>query len=209
MKTYYYKASDPARNKRTGTIEAANARAADAALRRDGLQPYFIKDYRLLKKSLRRRKKRQRMIVVVGAVAVAASVVLSGVMVRYAGRERALDARAFKDTDFAEDHPGEPGEKTDKRHEFALEIQEVWDSLYPGVVTEIEVRRTLMTIYGTRQIAKLSDDELEFLGTNCVRALQRRFGSTSCTLLVAEEDVTILEITYVGLSRSVRVRFYR
>ena len=212
MPFFYYKAYDAAGQKKTGVIEALHRRAADAELRRTGLRPYFLHDYQQLKKILRhKQKKRERVIaiVIVGAVAVVSSAVLSGVAVRYAGRERAPKIEEYKQTGLVTGSAGVIVAKTREEREFALDIHKVWQTFCPGAVKGLEVRKLLMTVYVTRDIRRMSEKDLEVLASQTVRALQRRFGTSGCTLLVVEGDVTILDVSYNTITKTTRVKSYR
>lgn len=210
MKTFYYRAYDGAGGKRTGTIEARDRWAADAELRENGLRPYLLHDYQVLKKVLRQKQKeRRRVIAIVGAAAVVVSIVFSVVIVRYAGRERPPNIEDYKRAGLVAGSPGVIGAKTKEEREFGLEIYQVWQSLYPDTITGVEVSKLLMTVYVTRDVRHLSDNELELLASNTVHALQRRFEAGGCTLLIVRGDKTILEVRYNCITRSTRVKSYR
>jgi hypothetical protein len=207
---FYYKAYDEAGNKRTGIIEATHHHAADVELRKGGLRPYFVHDYQQLKKVLRQRqKKRQRSIAAVGTAAVILSAVLSGLIVRYAGRERAPRIEDYRRTGLVEGSPGLIVAKTKAEREFALEILDVWESFAPDSVRGVEVGKLLMWVHVTRKIRSLPHNDLEVLASQTVRALQREFGATVCTLHVMEGDAAILEVRYNAITRSTRVKSYR
>jgi len=210
MKTFYYKAYDGAGGKRTGTIEARDRWTADAELREDGLRPYFLHDYQVLKKILQQKQKeRRRVIAIVGAAAVALSLVFSVVIVRYAGRERPPNMEDYRRSGLVAGSPSLIAAKTKEEREFGLEIYQVWQSLYPDTISGVEVSKLLMTVYVTRNVRHLSENELEMLASNTVHALQRRFEAGGCTLLVVRDDKTILEVHYNCLTRSTRVKAYR
>ena len=136
-------------------------------------------------------------------------VVLSGLMVRYAGRERAPTIEDYKRTGRVTGRQGGIVAKTEEEHEFALEMYRVWESFCPRTVIGLEVTKLLMTVYVTRNVRRLSENDLEFLASNTVRALQRRFGRSGCTLVVFEGDTPILEVSYNTITRSTRVKTYR
>jgi len=210
MKTFYYKAYDGAGGKRTGTIEARDRWTADTELRSDGLRPYFLHDYNVLKKVLRQKQKeRRRAIAIVGTAAVVLSLIFSSLIVRYAGRERAPNIQEYRRSGLVAGGPGVIAAKTKEEREFGLEMYQVWQSLYPDTITGVEVSKLLMTVYVTRNIRRLSENELEMLASNTVHALQRRFQASGCTLLIVRGDKTILEVHYNTLTRSTRVKSYR
>jgi hypothetical protein len=210
MKIFYYRAYDGAGGKRTGTIEARDRWAADAELKKNGLRPYLLHDYQVLKKVLRQKQKeRRRVIAIVGAAAVVVSIVFSIVIVRWAGRERPPDIEDYRRAGLVAGNSGMIGAKTKEERAFGLEIHQAWQSLYPDTVTGVDVSKLLMTVYVTRNVRHLSENELELLASNTVRALQRRFQASGCTVLVVEGDRTILEVHYNVLTRSTRVKSYR
>ena len=209
MRSFYYRAFDQVGGKRTGTVQALDLRAADAELQRKGLRPYFLNDVESVKKALRQRRKRRRIITIVGGVAVAASFFLSGVMVRYAGRERAPDIQQYRRTGLIQEGPSLIVADSKEEREFAQQIYSTWEGFYPGTVTGLDVKKLLITVYVTNKVYDLSENELELLASNTARALQRRFSTSGCTLLVVETEITILEVTYTSLTKSTRVKSYR
>ncbi len=210
MPFFYYRAYDEAGQKRAGIIEARDRWAADAELRRTGLRPHFLQDYRQIKKVLReKQKKRQRLLVIGGAVAVILSALFSALIVRYAGRERAPAIEQYKRAGLVAGRPGIITAKTKEEREFAQEVLAIWQSFCPGAVSGLEVGKLLMTVYVTREIRALPASDLEVLASHTVRALHRRFGASGCTLLVVEGDATILEVSYNSITRSTRVKSYR
>lgn len=210
MRTFYYRAYDEVGRKRTGTIEARDHWAADKELRKGGLRPYFVHDYQLLKKvSRQKQRKRRRIIAAAGTVAVVSSLVFSALIVRYAGRERPLNIEDYKRTGLVVGKQAGIVAKTEEEEEFAFEMYRVWESFCPRTVVGLEVTKLLMTVYVTRDIRDLPEKDLEVLASNTVLALQRRFGSGACTLVVIRGDTTILEASYNSITRSTRVKSYR
>jgi len=209
VRPFYYKAFDEAGHKLTGTIEAANREAAHAELRKTGLRPYAVHDYFKLKKALHKKKKRQQLITIGGTAAIVLSLVFSSLVVRYAGRERAPDIEDYKRAGLVDGNPGLIDAKDPEEREFGLFVFEVWQGFCPGAVTGIEVSKILMTVYVSRDIRDLADNDLEVLATNTARALQRQFDTSGCTLLVVEGDRTIVEVNHNAFSGSTRVKFYR
>ncbi|HIJ65346.1 MAG TPA: hypothetical protein HPP77_05275 [Candidatus Hydrogenedentes bacterium] len=208
-KAYYFKAYDRAGNKRTGSIEAPDPRAADAALRQQGLRPYFVLDRRKVKKALLRRKvKRKQLILGLGIAAIGASLIFSSLLVRYAGRERAPNVAQYRKAGILEGYSGMIYTERKEEREFGVKMVQIWESFYPGVVTGVEVRKLMLTIYVTKRVRKIPDNELDMLVSNTVRALHRQFGAAVCTVLVIRGDETLLEATYDSLSRSVHIRSY-
>ena len=209
MKCFYFRAYDEAGRKRSGTMEAHDRQAADAELRKNGLRPYFVNDYEAVKKAARAQRKRHRIIVAAGAGATVFALILSGWIVEYAGRERAPNIVEYRETGLVEDSSGTIVAKTKEERDFALEIYNSWEGFYPGMITGLEVRKVLMTIYVTRRIRDLPDSELEMMASNTARALQRRFRTSGCTLLIVEGTEAAIEVYYTALPESMRVKSYR
>jgi len=209
VRLFYFRAYDQTGHKRTGAIEAPNVRAADAELRKSGLRPYFLNEYEAVRKALREKRKRERLLILGGSLAIALSLVLSGQLVRYAGRERAPDVEDYKRAGILDESSGVIVAKTKEEREFALEIYKIWDGFYPDLITGVDVKRLFMTVYVSRQVYDLSDNELELLATNTTRALQRRFETSGATLLIVEGDNTVMEVNYASARQSLRVRSYR
>jgi hypothetical protein len=209
VRLFYFRAYDQTGHKRTGAIEAPNVRAADAELRKSGLRPYFLNEYEAVRKALREKRKRERLLILGGSLAIALSLVLSGQLVRYAGRERAPDVEDYKRAGILDESSGVIVAKTKEEREFALEIYKIWDGFYPDLITGVDVKRLFMTVYVSRQVYDLSENELELLATNTTRALQRRFETSGATLLIVEGDNTVMEVNYASARQSLRVRSYR
>ena len=211
MRSFFYKAHDEAGRKRTGVIEAPHREDADAELRKSGLRPYFLHDYHKLKQILHRKQRKRRQMILIGsAVTTVLAVMFSVFGVRYAGRERAPRIDDYKRTGIIEGNPGLIQADTKQQRKFALDIHGVWESFCPDVIQGIEVTNILMTVWVTRKVRNLSDNELEVLASNAVRALHRQFGANACTLLVVEgNDRTILEVNYNAITKSTRLKSYR
>ena len=211
MRSFFYKAYNEAGRKRTGVIEAPHREDADAELRKSGLRPYFLHDYHKLKEILRRKQRKRRQIIVVsGVVATVLAVVFSIVVVRYAGRDRSPLIDDYVRTGIVQGNPGVIQAGTKEQRKFALDLSGVWENFCPGVIKGIEVTNVLMTIWVTKHVRNLSDNELELLASNAVRALHRQFGSNACTLLVVEgTDRTIFEVSFNALNKATRIKSYR
>jgi len=211
VRSFFYKAYNETGQKRTGIIEAPYREDADAELRKSGLCPYFLHDYHKLKEIVRRKqRKRRHMILIGGAAATVLTVAFSVSVVRYAARERAPRIDDYKRSGIIEGNPGVIQANTKEQREFALGIQDVWESFCPKVVRGIEVSNVLMTVWVTGEVRNLSDNELDVLASNAVRALHRRFGASACTLLVVKgTDRTILEVNYNAITKSTRLKSYR
>ena len=206
MITYIYKAYDQLGNKKAGKVAVHTILDARRILRERHLNPYFLEDFKVVKQNIRRRRKRRRIIVAVGAVLIAAALVLSGIMVGYAGRERAPD---YSKTGVLKGGSGNLVADTDQGRAFARNIYQAWQSFAPGVINGIEVRKHLMTIYVGRAVRRMSESDLEVLATNSIRALQREFKSNGGTLLIIEDDLTIMEVRYNSFTKSTNIIRYK
>lgn len=209
VKTIYYKAYDPAGRKLTGKIQAAGIREAHLELQGSGLRPYFLHDYEKLKEMIRRRRKRKKIIVICGGVAIAISLVLSGVIVGYAGREQPTNIESIRQQGLVVGNSQAIAGKTEEERQFGQQVFDAWQSFAPDSVTGVEVNKILLMVYVNRKIRRLSDQELEMLSEQCVKALQRRFGAVGCSLLVVEDEQTIMELRYNGYLKSTTIKSFR
>ena len=209
VKTIYYKAVDASGGKHSGTVEAANLRSADQELRSNGLRPYFLHDYRELKAKIRRKKKRQKIIVACGSLAIALSLLLSGALVGYAGRERPPDIESYQKGGLILGASSLISAASEEEREFGLRIREVWDSFTEETITGVEVSKVLLTVYVNKKIRRLPQNDLEVLSEHSIRALQRRFGAVGCNLLVVEGGRTILEVQYNGITKKTTIRSWQ
>ena len=208
MPAYYYKAFDLANHKLSGMVEATDEHTADLDLRKGGLRPYFLCDTRVIRRAIKRKKRRRRVIVVSGATAIVLSLVASSFLVGYAGREQPPDIAQYKRAGLLTDSPEPIIAKSDEEREFAFEILKIWRSFTPGAVTSIEVRKIMITIYVNRKINRFSDQDIEMLATQTVKALHRRFSAAGATLLLVKGNDTIMEVRYIPLTKSIYLKSY-
>lgn len=208
MPAYYYKAFDLANHKLSGVLDAPDEHTADLDLRKGGLRPYFLRDTRVIRHAIKKKKRRRRIIVIGGSTAVALSLVASSFVVGYAGREQAPDIAQYKRAGLLTDSPEPIIAKSAEEREFAIEMLKVWKNFIPGTVTSIEVRKIMITIYVSRKINRYSDEDVEMLATQTVKALHRRFSTTGTTLLLVRGNDTILEVRYLPLTHSTYVKSY-
>ena len=209
MATFVYKAYDQLGNKKAGKIAVPSELDARRELRDHGLSAYFLEDLRAVKKALRKRKKRRQILAVVGVILISAAMLLSGLMVGYAGRERALTMEDYQSAGVVTGGSGNLVAATDKDKRFARRIYEAWQSFAPGVLTGIEVRKHVMTLYVGRRVSEISDEDLEYLATQSVRAVQREYDSAGATLLIIQDDVPIMEVRYNGFTKSTKITQYK
>lgn len=209
MQTVYFKAFDETGGKRSGTVQAVDVRAAAQELRRNGLRPYFVHDYQELKARKRQLKRRRRILYVGGGIVIACSLVLSGLVVGYVGRERPQSIENYKKAGLVQGADNLVYAKSSEAREFGRGIHEIWQSFTNEAVTGLEVNKYLLTIYVNRQIYKVPPRDFEALAEQTVRAFQRHFNSNGCKLLVANKDETLLEVSYNGFTKAMNLKSYR
>lgn len=208
MSTFYYKAYDQLGNKKAGTIGVQSIMDARRELRERGLSAYFLEDLRIVKQVLRRRRKRKKVLLIGGAIVVGAALLFSGLMIGYAGREQDLSVEDYQNAGVLRGGSGNLVASTDQGEAFARRIFDAWQSLAPGVINGIEVRKGFMTLYVSRKVRQVNEDHLEALVTDTARALTREFKSPGANVLVISEDVPMLEVTYNGFSKSTKIKSY-
>lgn len=208
MRGYYYRARDQAGRKHTGTIEAFDRHSASATLRRNGLRPYFIFDYHVVKKIAQRKKKRERVLIVLGVLLILASFPISTYIVRRA-EERAPSVEDYARTGILTGASGIIVAEGEDERALAQDTYEAWETLHPGMITGVEVTRFIMSIYVNAKVREVSDNDLESLGVTTIRAHHRRLGSKAVQLLVVEDEMTLMEVEYNVLSGTPHVKSYR
>ena len=209
MATFVYKAYDQLGNKKAGKIAVPSEMDARRELRDHGLSAYFLQDLHAFKRRLKKRKKRQRVLAIGGVIAIAAAMLLSGLMVGYAGREQALTVEDYQAAGVAMGGSGNFVVDTDQGARFARKIYEAWHSFAPGVVNGIEVHKHFMALYVSRKVSSIDDDDLELLATSTVRAVQREYDSAGATLLNNQDDVPIMENKYNRFTKSTKNTHYK
>lgn len=209
MATFVYKAYDQLGNKKAGKIAVPSESDARRELRDHGLSAYFLEDLRIVRKALQKRKKRRQILAIVGVFLIAAAMLLSGLMVGYAGRERGLSLENYQTAGAVTGGSGTLVADTDQGKKFARTMYEAWQSFAPGVLTGIEVRKHFLTLYVARNVSEIPEEDLEYLATQSVRALQREYDSAGATLLVILDDVPIMEIRYNGFTKSTKITQYK
>ena len=209
MATFVYKAYDQLGNKKAGKIAVPSELDARRELRDHGLSAYFLEDLRAVKKVLHKRRKRRQILAVVGVVLIAAAMLVSGLMVGYAGRERDLTVEDYETAGVVTGGSGNLIAGTDQDKQFARRMHEAWQSFAPGVLTGIEVRKRFMTLYVDRAVSKIPDEDLEYLATTSVRAVQRQYDSAGATLLIIQDDVPIMEVKYNEFTNSTKITRYK
>ena len=209
MATFVYKAYDQLGNKKAGKIAVPSEMDARRELRDHGLSAYFLEDIRAVRKALHKRKKRRKILAIAGVILIAAAMFMSGFMVRYSGRERDLSLEDYQTAGAVTGGSGTLVADSDQGKQFARQMYEAWHSFAPGVLTGIEVRKHFMTLYVARKVSRLPDEDLEYLATQSVSALQRQYDTAGATLLIIQDDVPIMEIRYNGFTKSTKITHYK
>ena len=202
MRTFYYKAHDGDGKKQTGTIEAESHRVAITVLRMSGLKPYSVHDYQKAKSKLRRR------FLIGGGVAILLAMVSGLGILLYAQRERAPDIEQLTRSGLIEALPGIVTTNTEEERQFGVEVYKLWNEVCPGGTSGIEINKSLLVVYVKAAIHTLSAEELKILASNTAKSRYKRLGGVGTTLLVVEQEETILEVNYSPMFGS-RVKTYR
>jgi hypothetical protein len=208
MATYVYKAYDSEGRKKTGTLNVFSPQEVYLALRERGLKVYFVEDLAKIKRVVHRRQRVRKTVIWSGAAAIAVALAVSAGMVGYAGRAKPLTMSDYEQSGLITSGSGNFVADSKEGEQLARDIFEAWNSFAPQVMIGIEVRKGMMAIHVTRAVRDLAADDLDHLATNSVRALHRRLGFPGATLLILEDDVTIMEVRYNGATNSTHVTNY-
>ena len=209
MPKFVYKADTAYGDEKKGIVEAHTISDARRLLRENGLISTYLEDAKLYKKRRRAHKRRQKMIVRIGVVLIIGALVLSAWIAREAERETAPMVSGLQDSGVLRGNAGTIVADTQKAENFAHRIIQAWNSFAPRLITGIEVRNNLMTLYVSGTAVGIDANDLEVLATNTLTALQREFNSTGATMLIIEDDVTIMELYYNPYTRSMKIQDYR
>lgn len=207
MTRYFYKAYDGMGGKTGGTVDAANAREADRQLRASGLRPYFIDDYALVKKAHRRKRRRQRVLIIGGSGIVGLSLIASGMIVAFAGREQAPTLEQYQALGIATAEEGPAGGKTDEAKAFAEDMHDAWSDFIPDIVRRVEVRKPYMTVHVTRRFHAVSEENEDYLISSTMQVLKRRFGARA-RLIIVEGELLIMEVKFNPINKTLIVKRY-
>ena len=209
MIKYVYKADNMYGDERTGTIIAPSESDARRLLREKGLVSTFLEDIKVYKHKRRVRKRRRRLIIRTGAGLISIAIVASVWMARAGNRDAAPDVSALVDSGVLRGHAGTIVADSPELQSFAHRIVEAWNSFTPGLITGIEVQKNLMSLYVSSSVKNIGDDDMEVLATNSLRALQREFKASGVTMLIIEDELTIMELYYSPFTRSMKIRDHR
>lgn len=209
MTKYVYKADNAYGDEKKGLIEAPTVSDARRMLRENGLVSTYLEDAKTYKKKRHARKRRQQLIVRTGGVLIVAALAASGWIAREGARETAPSVAGMIETGVLRGNAGTIVADTKKAKVFARQIIDAWSSFAPRLISGIEVRDNLMTLYVSSTATGIEPNDLEVLATNSVRALQREFDATGATMLIIEDDLTIMELNYNPYTRSMKIQDYR
>ncbi len=208
MPTYLYKAYDSVGHKKVGTLYVLSPQEAILALRERGLKAYFVEDLAKVKRVLQHRQRVRKTVIGFGAGAIVLALGVSAGMVGYAGRAKPLATADYQQAGLVEGGSGNFAVDSEKGEKLAKEMVDAWNSFAPGVLTGIEIHKSVMTIHVGRAVRKLDPDDLDHLASNSVRALHRQLNARGAMLLILEEDVTMLEVRYNSVTNSTHITRY-
>ncbi len=208
MATYVYKAYDQRGHKKTGTLNVINPQEAHLALRERGLKVYFIADLNKIKEAARHKRRVRSTLIYTGGVLITLAALGAGLMIGYAGRAKPLSTTDYQRAGLVTTGSGNVIADTEAGEELARDIYTAWESFAPRVISGIEVRKGVMTIHVSQRVRRMSQEDLEHLAVNSLRALHRQTGSPAATLLVLENDLTILDVRLNGVTNSTQITRY-
>lgn len=209
MTKYVYKADNAYGDERRGIIAAPSEPDARRMLRENGLVSTFLEEATVYKRKRKARKRRQKIILWTGAVLIIGALAASASMTIMAKRETAPDVAVLQESGVLRGNAGNIFADSDETKEFAYRIINAWNSFAPRIITGIEVRPNLMTLYVSGTAKGIDPNDLEVLATNSLRSLQREFDSIGVTMLIIENDITIMELKYNPYSGTMRIHDYR
>ncbi len=209
MIKYVYKADNAYGDERAGTVVAPSESDARRLLREKGLVSTFLEDIRVYKQKRHRRRRRRRILIRSGAGLIGVAILVSVWMAVAGNRETAPTVKALQEGGVLRGHAGTIVADTPALRTFARRIINAWNGFAPGLIMGIEVQKNLMTLYVNGTISGIGDDDLEVLATNSLRALQREFKASGTTMLIIEDDLTIMELYYSPFTRSMKIRDHR
>ena len=208
MATYVYKAYDHAGHKKTGTLHGFSAQDANLTLRERGLKVYFIADLGKLKERALHRRNVRKTILYGGGALIVIALVGSGAAVGFGGREQALRTDDYRRAGLVTAGSGNIVADSEEGKELARDIFDAWSSFAPKVLTGIEIRKGVMTLHVSRGVSRITEQDLEYLSVNSLRALHRQIDAPGATLLVLRDDVTMLDVRYNGVTNSTHITRY-
>lgn len=209
MIKYVYKADNAYGERRAGTVAAHTIQDARRILRENGLVSTFLADAKEYRHRRRKKKRRQQWLIRGGVALVVIAMFGSRWMVDSAGRATGADASSLKSSGVLEGNAGTIIAETEETEAFAHRLINAWNNFAPRLITGIEVRENLLTLYVSNTASAVEEGDLEALASQSIRALQREFDSSGATMLVIEDDVMIMELYYNPFTKDTRVQDYR
>ena len=209
MIKYVYKADNAYGDERRGIIAAPSVSDARRLLREKGLVSTFLEDAVTYKRKRRVRKRRQKIILWTGAILIVGALAASVSMTIMSNRETAPDVAVLQQSGVLRGNAGNIVADSDETKDFAYRIIEAWNSFAPRIITGIEVRRNLMILYVSGTKTGIDANDLEVLATNSLRSLQREFDAIGVTMLIIEDDLTIMELKFNPYSGTMKIHDYR
>jgi hypothetical protein len=209
MIKWVYKADNAYGIESTGTVAAHTLADARLALRDKGLVSTYLEDSRVYKKKRRARRRRQRLLIRTGAVLILGAVALAGWMHLQSQRPVAPQVSAMLDSGVLQGSGGTVVANTKEAEKFAHFVVQSWDQYTPGLVNGIELRKNIMTLHITSKAVRLKGNELQSLSTTTVKALQREFEAPVVTMLLVQDDLTMMELYYNAYTKKTKVQDYR
>lgn len=209
MIKYVYKADNAYGDERRGIIAAPSVSDARRLLREKGLVSTFLEDAVTYKRKRRVRKRRQKVILWTGAILIVGALAASVSMTIMSNREIAPDVAVLQQSGVLRGNAGNIVADSDETKIFAYRIIEAWNSFAPRIITGIEVRRNLMILYVSGTKTGIDANDLEVLATNSLRSLQREFDAIGVTMLIIEDDLTIMELKFNPYSGTMKIHDYR
>ncbi|MFP6584335.1 MAG: hypothetical protein VCD00_17500 [Candidatus Hydrogenedentota bacterium] len=209
MIKYVYKADNAYGEQRSGTIAAHTIGDARRILRENGLVSTFLEDAKEYRHKRRKKKRRHQMLIRIGVGLVVIAMFGSRWMVDLAGQDSGADASSLKSSGVLTGNAGTIIAETEQAEAFAHRLIDAWNNFAPRLITGVEVRENLLTLYVSNTASDIQEGDLEALASQSIRALQREFDSSGATMLVIEDDVMIMELYYNPFTKKTRVQDYR
>lgn len=209
MTKFVYKADNALGNESMGTVLARTVADARQILREKGLVSTYLEDSKTYKMKRRRRRKRQRMLIVAGVILIAAAGTTSAWMNFRPEKAVAPEVAGLKTSGVIVSNGGTVVAESKEGEDLALRIIDSWNTYAPGLVSGIELKKSIMAMYITPKATRLTGDDLQSLATNSVKALHREFKASGVTMLLIEDNVTVMELYYNPFSKKTKIQDYR
>jgi hypothetical protein len=209
MTKFVYKADNAWGNESMGTVLARTAADARQILREKGLISTYLEDSKTYKEKRRKRKKRQKILITVGVVLVSTAGAASTWMNLRPDKEVAPVVADMKESGVIRSSGGTVVAGNKEEEAFAHRIVEAWNSYSLGLVTGIELRKNIMALYVTPKATRLEGSDLQSLSTTSIKALQREFKASAVTMLLIQDDTTVMELYYNSITKKTKIQDHR